>query len=120
MPKNEPDRKFKEGSLVAINIMPIPKGNSIVAYCHKINETKSFAFKLARKKIIELFLFYNVSESFYKNRRGEFRSRVENIFRPIYFAIVKSDLHGSPARKFETMLNLLLNKIDKEMNYDNN
>lgn len=114
----EEDKKLKEGNLISLSGMPIPRGKSIVAYVKNINEDANFAFKLAERKIIELFVYYDVSSSFYRKRKKEFDERVMNIFRPIYFSIVKSDIRGNKRRALNSLYEKLLTKINKKMNYD--
>tara|TARA_R110000787_G_scaffold183311_1_gene295282 strand:+ start:1063 stop:2670 length:1608 start_codon:yes stop_codon:yes gene_type:complete len=105
-------KKEKEGELVELEKMPLPKGNSIVRYATNLNEDANFAFKVLDKAVIELFKHYKVDREFYTNRRDEFVERVKNIYRPSYFVIIKSDLKGK-RRRLNTQMESIISKIDK-------
>lgn len=106
-------RKLKDGEFEIIGEIPLPKAASIIAYTKANNETSNFAFRLLENKIIDLFINYKVDDDFYLKNRDAFYGRVKQIFRPIYFAIIKSDLDGSN-RKLETQFSKLMVKIDKK------
>jgi superfamily II DNA or RNA helicase len=124
-------KKYKDGELEIIQNMPPPHGNIIVKYCEANNESIGFAFKLTKIKILEMFTHYKVSNSFYKRRKLDyinnlginkkgFDTRVREIFRPCYFAIInpKNKLKGSKKRKYETELNKIIKAIEQKMNYN--
>ena len=124
-------KKYKEGELKAIQNMPPPSGNKIVQYCVKNEQDVSFAFKLLQQKILELFDHYKVSPSFYERRKGiwvdangfeklGFDQRVEEIFRPCYFAIIKqgNGLKGKKRRKYQTELDRILEAVEHKMQYN--
>lgn len=104
--------KFRNGDLKIVSEMPLPKAEIIITYTKSINEDGNFAFQLLEQQILMLFKHYNVTKSFYDNRRAEFVSRVREIYLPIYFAIIKSDLKGKN-KKLETQISTLLTKINK-------
>jgi len=106
-------KKNKEGELKAIETYPVPSGKKIVDYCESINEDSNFAFKLAERKIMDLFVYHKVSPKFYNERAEEFEERIKNIYRKIYFVIIKSDLPGS-RKKLETMYKKVLTKISQK------
>jgi len=111
-------KKFKEGQLVELSPLPIPKGSTIVNYAMSVGEDAAFALNLAETKIIELFVHYRVSAGYYDKRKDEFNNRVREIYRPIYFSITKSKvLPGNKRRKFDTLLDKLIIKINKKMSY---
>ena len=107
--------KPKDGELKALKEMPLPKAKNILNYTESKNESTNFAFKLLERKIVDLFLHYNVEKDFYVKRKEEFENRVKEIYRPIYFAIIKSDLMGS-RKRLKTQLEKVLSKIDKMYN----
>lgn len=114
----EENKRLKEGNLKSLGSIPIPKAKSIIEFTKHINEDANFAFKLAERKIIELFVYYDVSSSYYQRKKDEFDKRVKDIYRPIYFAIIKSDLKGNKKRTLEGFYNRLISKINKKMNYE--
>lgn len=109
------EKKKKEGVLVELKKMPLPNGAGIIKYVKKLNETSDFAFKVLERRIIDLFKHYTVSEEFYLSKKEEFDNRVIEIYRPIYFAIIKSDLEGS-RKRYKTQLDRMITKIEKVYN----
>jgi len=106
------DKKLKEGTLAVIGEMPKPKAKAIIKYCKAQGEGSNFAFLLLERKIVDLFIHYNVSADFYKNNRKRFALRIMEIYRPIYFAIIRSDLPGA-RKKLVTQVNRVLTKVNK-------
>ena len=108
-------KKKKEGELIAIQEMPLPRAKGIINYTIKQNETANFAFKLLEKKIVDLFIHYRVTYEFYAKNHVAFEKRIKDIYRPIYFAIIRSELQGS-RKKLNTQFQRVLDKIDKLYN----
>jgi superfamily II DNA or RNA helicase len=124
-------KKFKEGELSIVQDMPPPRGNFIVKYCLAHDKDISFALKLVKVKILELFTHYNVSDEFYARRKLDyvdsngkhkdgFDTRVSKMFRPCYFAIMsgKNGLTGNRRRKYRTELNRVIKAVETKMNYN--
>jgi superfamily II DNA or RNA helicase len=109
-------KKHKDGELEMIQEMPLPKAKVILLYTIAMNQDANFAFKLLETRILELFIHYKVSSRFYNTRKREFTMRVEQIYVPIYFAIIKSGLPGSN-KKLGTQLAKMHNKINKLYNH---
>lgn len=111
--KDVKERKIKErkGKLVEVSKPKLPSGNKIIEYTKSINENAAFAYNLAEKKIIELYIITNVTKSQYFSKRLEFMERTRAIYLPIYFAIINSDLNGAN-RRLNTMLKRLYLKVD--------
>lgn len=125
------DKQYKEGEFEVITKFNPPTGNKIVKYCQQHNLTINDAFKIVHNKIVDLFKNYNVSQEFYNLRKDDyigsdgvkkkgFDSRVMEIFRPCYFAILnkKNGLKGSRSRRITTQYNRLLKDIKTQMNYE--
>lgn len=125
-------KKYKEGEFVAVQNMPPPRGNMIVKYCLANDKDISFALKLTKGKILEMFTHYNVSDSFYARRKNDyydsngfpkegFDTRVKNMFRPCYFAIMNKNngLKGNRKRKYDTELIRIIEAVELKMNYKN-
>lgn len=129
---NQAEKKYKEGEFEEVSKLQPPKGNKIVKYCQDNNLTINDAFKLLNNSIVELFRTYKVSEEFYnlrkndyidssgKNRPG-FDTRVMEIFRPCYFAILAKNngLPGNRTRRISTQYERVMKNIKKEMGYKN-
>ena len=65
--------------------------------------------------ILDLFIAHKVdketAELSIKN--GKFQTRMNSIYRPIFFAIIFSDLPSESNRTYEYQLEILTNKIKK-------
>lgn len=112
---SQADKKMKQGKtgeLVVVQDMPLPKSKNIIQYTIVKGETSNFAFSLLERRILDLFIHYNVEQDFYIKNRDRFEQRVANIYRPIYFAIIRSDLKGSN-KKLDTQIEKMITKIDK-------
>lgn len=107
-------REFKEGELIELEPISPPKAKSIIEYVSKIDENTDFAFQLLDKRILEMFNHHNITKEFYFARVNRFRKRVEDIYRPIYFAILNSDLKQGARKRLETMYERIINKIEKQ------
>lgn len=109
------DRKQKigaSGDLVIIDKVPLPNGNKIVKYAQSNGEGSSFAFRVLEIQIFNLFLHYGVTKEKYIKNRVAFANRVKEIFNPIYFKIIKSDLEGAN-KTYRKQLERIIEKINK-------
>ncbi len=112
-------KKFKQGELELMQDMPPPKAGNIIRYCKSLNQNTSFAFQLLERKICELFIHYNISDEYYSRRKIRFDVKIDQMFKPIYFAIYDSDLKRGNRRRLKTELERVISKVDKLMNYGN-
>ena len=108
----ENGKKAKTGEFEALTEMPLPKAYHIINYAIQNNQDGNFAFKLLEERILDLFIHYNVSRSFYEKKKSEFRTRIRQIYTPIYFAIIKSKVLFSSKKKLDTQIERMFNKID--------
>lgn len=113
---DENGKKSKVGTFEALTDMPLPKARSIISYTISQGKDSNFAFKLLEEKIIELFIHYNVSRSFYEKRKLDFGIRIRQIYVPIYFAIIKSKEITGARKTIENQLKRVETKIDKFYN----
>jgi len=109
-------KKLKEGTLVEYGEMPLPKSVPIIKYCKSIGEGSNFAYSLLERKIIDLFIHYNVTPEFYSKNKVKFAERIASIYRPIYFAIMRDKELKGANKKLATQLNKVLTKVDKLYN----
>ena len=105
------NKKDKDGDLVPIGKIPLPSGSKIIDYCNRENKDSNFAFRLLEKRILALFVHYNVSKESYLRKKFAFHRRVEAIYRPIYFSIIKSDLQGAN-KTYKNQIKRMLKKIE--------
>lgn len=108
-------KKLKDGELKRIGKIPLPSGKKIVDYTLSLGENANFAFKLAERRIVELFIHYQVTKEFYEKNREPFIKRVKEIYRPIYFSIINSDLDGAN-KTLNKQYERINKKIDKMYN----
>lgn len=102
------------GTLVPLDKPKLPNGESIIAYTKKYGESDStFAFKILDQKIIDLFIGYGVTKKFYQDNIDRFFKRVQDIYRPIYFAIIRDKQLFGVRKKLKTQTARLLTKINK-------
>jgi len=112
----ENGKKAKTGEFEAIGDMPLPRAKSIIDYTIAKGKDQNFAFKLLEEKIMDLFIHYNVSITFYNKKKIDFQTRIKQIYVPIYFAIIKSkEIHGAH-KKIDTQLSKIYDKLDKLYN----
>lgn len=116
------EKKNKDGELIELQKMPPPRARNIIDYTKAIGEDDTFAFRLLRNKIIELFQHHNVQKDYYINKRNLFHKRIKEIFTPIYFAIIKDkDFLNQKMiikrRKLDTEIGIVIKKIDKKYGY---
>ena len=110
-------RKTKEttnhitGELVKVKRIRYPSSKSILAYCKANGNDANLAFRLLEQRIFQLFLKHTTKEHYWENRIG-YADRVSVLYRPIYFAIIRSNLVGG-RKRLDTQLNKLMNKLDK-------
>lgn len=109
-------KKEKVGELREFQEMPPPKAIQIINYTRAMDETTNFAFKLLERKILDLFIYYQVSHEFYLKNRLRFFERVKSIYTPIYFGIIRSDLKKGRNKTLSNQLRRIKNKIDKMYN----
>ena len=110
-------KKLKDGTFVEVGDLPKPRAKLILQYTKNKGGDANFAFKLLEKQIIEMFIHYNVTSEFYIKNKQRFDERVKQIYRPIYFAIIKSDFLGANKR-LSTQINRIITKIEKMYKYE--
>ena len=106
---NQPNGKT--GTLNEVAELPLPKANSIIQYALAQGEGSSFAFKVLYDRIIQLFIYHKVDKNDYHNRKEQYHKRIAQIARPIYFAIIKSELSGKN-KKLQTLLSSFHSSLD--------
>ena len=124
------NKKYKDGEFEVYEKINPPRGNKIVKYCQDNNLTINEAFKILNNKIVELFVVYNVSNEFFNKRRENFvdsngfpkdgfNTRVMDMFRPCYYAILspKNGLKGNRKRRISTQYDRVMKNIITKMGY---
>ena len=117
-PKQVSDKKKNHinGELVEIIVPRVPRAESIVNYGRFNDKDANTSFRLLDRKIIDLFYHYTDREDYIKNR-PRYINRVSEIYRPVYFAIIKSELKGAN-RTLKTSIHRIIKKLDKHYKYE--
>ena len=109
--KKETQTKHINGEFVEVKKVRYPSADSIVGYAKQNGNDANLAFRLLEQQIIRLFKDHTTSEHYW-SKRADYIKRVRTLYRPIYFAIIKSKLIGANKR-FETQLEKITTKLDK-------
>ena len=104
-------KKDITGKFVIYDDPIIPNAKKIVSYALSLGEDSAFAFRLAKRQILTLFITHTNKED-YLRRRDRYILRAKEIFRRVYFAILYSDLQGKN-RRLNTEYKHLIETIDK-------
>jgi hypothetical protein len=110
--RRDHNKPAKDGELVVVDKIPLPSGNAIINYCMANQLNSDQAFKILADRILKLFSHYRVSVDEFLRKEQKYLDRVTQIYRPIYFAIIKSDLTGS-RKAYKTQIKRMHNKIFK-------
>ena len=115
--ERETKRAISEGTedvvFVEREAIPYPSGRKIVDYVSRQNGSETEAFNLLDDRILELFRYTKVTKERFLSQEEDFLKRVIEIYRPIYFAIIHSDLPTRKRRRYSTQLVNITNKIYK-------
>ena len=110
-PDSETKPNHINGELEEVRVPRVPKAKSIVAYGIHCGNNANISFRLLDRKIIDLF-YYHTDKEDYNKRRYEYINRLHDIYRPCYFAIIKSELKGAN-RTLRKSIERIVTKLDK-------
>ena len=112
-PKEQKKQKSpKTGELVYIDKPKVPTAKGIIDYTKRIGGNSTTAFKILENEIVELFRQYEVTQDSYEARQGEYKIRIGDIYRPVYFAIIHDNELTGKRRKLHTQMQGIFKKID--------
>lgn len=114
-PKKESKPNYINGELVEVKKPRVPTATNIMKYVELVGGDANLAFRLAEKQIIALFYDYTKKIHYFDNR-DRYIERVYQIYRPIYFSIIRSSLKGAN-KKLDTQVEKIFKKLDKH--YEN-
>lgn len=109
--KSKTSPKLIKGELVEVEKPRYPTSKSIIDYCRINGNNGNLAFGLLEKQIIKLFIHHTTKEHYLLNR-DKYIKRIGALYRPVYFAIIRSDLIGAN-KKLSTQIDKLIKKLDK-------
>ena len=102
------DRKIKE--VLKTELENIDENGSLILESIELFNDKDF-IPLLEKKIIALFVNYTEKEHYLQNR-NRYLNRMGDLYRPVYFAILRSKLKGANKR-LRTQTDKIIIKLDK-------
>lgn len=107
------DKNPRTGELVYLEKPKPPSAKGIIEYTKKIGGNSTTAFKILESQIIDLFVQHEVNQAQYVKDQGRFKKRVADIYRPVYFAIIRDDELKGKRRKYQTQIENIFTKIDE-------
>lgn len=110
-PPRKPKANYINGELVEVEKIRYPNSRSIIKYSKANGNDANLAFRLLEGEIVKLFFKHTTSEHYLANR-DKYMKRLSQLYRPIYFAIIRSDLVGG-RKKLQTQLLKIARKLDK-------
>ena len=110
-PQSKSNVKHINGEFVEVKKVRYPSSKNIIAYCKANGNDANLAFRLLEQQIIQLFVDHTEKEH-YELMRSAYIKRVNKLYRPVYFAIIRSDLKGANKR-LSTQVDKIIKKLDK-------
>ena len=111
-PKQVSEPKLIKGEFVVLEVPDPPTAKQIVDYTLRLEQNANFAFKLLETRMIELFYLHIQEEDFFRRNKYRLKERYVQIYRPIYFAIIRHPQLKGGRKKLETQLNKVWDKIE--------
>jgi superfamily II DNA helicase RecQ len=113
--KKVKEKKVSEQLAVPIKLAEKPNWVKIIRYCKRINQGQIFALQLMTNQIVDLFRTHQVTKETYLStlENGKCRHSLMAIIRPVYGAIINSDLPSKKNRTLEFQYNLVIKAINK-------
>lgn len=112
-PREDANNSIKhiKGELVEVKKVRYPSSKSIINYAKNNGNDANLAFRLLEKQIMTLFIHHTSKEHYLKNR-NRYINRMGDLYRPVYFAILRSNLKGAH-KKLRTQTDKIIYKLDK-------
>ena len=111
-PESKSQIKHISGEFVEVaKKVRYPSAKNIIAYAKANGNDGNLAFRLLEQQIMRLF-YENTEKEHYELMRTAYAKRVDKLYRPVYFAIIRSDLNGAN-KKLSTQMNKIMTKLDK-------
>lgn len=114
-PKPDPQNLPKNDVLaLPIREIPPPNPKSILNFVKLKKENIHFGHKILLGQIKDMFVFYRVDRELYirTKENGKLLKKIQELVRPTYFTLLKSDLEGSN-RTLSNLENRAIRKLDK-------
>lgn len=114
--KIKKEKSPRTGELVYVDKPMAPRAEPIINYTKRIGGNATTAFKILESEIVDLFYHHEVTHDFYRSREREFRKRIIDIYRPIYFAIINDSELDGKKRKYSTQINKVVERVNNIYN----
>lgn len=94
---------------------PKPNAKKIIEYCRANELNQGSAFKILINQILDMFIYYRVDKSLYlaTRKNGKLSKKIDELYQPVYFAIIDSDLVKSGNKTMQTTKSRILTKIEQ-------
>ena len=87
-PKRKSNKRFIKGSFVMLEEPIYPKASKLIDHAIRMGGDGAMVLRMAKTQILDLFRFYTTKDDFLA-RRTEYAHRTSEIFRPVYFTLLK-------------------------------
>jgi len=109
--KREQKANYINGELVEVKKPRYPSSKAILNYATINGRDANLAFRLLEKQVLGLVTEFT-ERKFYLKNRDRCLSRMIEIYRPVYFSIIRSNLKGAN-KKLITQIEKIIKKLDK-------
>jgi superfamily II DNA or RNA helicase len=107
----ETEKRFIKGKFVVLEEPDHPTAKQIIEYVLRAGGDGNMAHRMVKKQIYELFL-YHTDESDYRARTSKYHRRIGEIYRPIYFAVMKHPALPGKNRRLDTEMQNIIKKVE--------
>ena len=104
-------KKLIKGEFVVLDQPTYPQANKIIEYVKRVGGDGNMVHKIAKNLIVDLFRFHTTAEDF-NLRKGRYYERIGQLYRPIYFAVIKDKKLKGKNRKLTTELENVIEKVE--------
>lgn len=112
----QPETKhFIKGKFVVLEQPVYPNAIKLIEYAKRVGGDGNMVLKMAKAQILDLFQFHTTAED-YQARRGRYIGRIGELFRPVYFSVLRDGELKGKNRKLTTELESILGKVEEVYN----
>ena len=109
-PKSKEKQKHINGKFVVLEEPFLPTATKLSAHAKRVGGDGNMVFRMATESIVDLFRYHTDKEHFDRNK-SNYARRVAEIFRPIYFTVLRDDELTGKRRRLETELSKVWRKV---------
>jgi len=105
-------RRLIKGEFVVLEEPIHPSASKILKYVKDNNGDANTALKICKNQIVDLFKYHTDARDFVE-RRGLYYKRIGELYRPIYFSVMKDPFFKGKHRKLTTELESIYTKVEQ-------